>query len=198
MITIEQNMELNILKAQMEVLKHRLADNRIVSDEMLRATVKASVRSVTADRRWNIFGIAVDFLIAAFMAWMGIKGKCSMEFALACVAWGMFWAVINWQQYRADTRRLLLDDSLMDMVEKIAQWRRMHTRQGVASALATAIWTCFLLKEIWGDISSNARAAVFVAVIFALVIGKAALTYCHVYKTTGRLLRQIKETRGEE
>ena len=202
MIAIEQDTELNVLKAQMEVLRRHLAADEIVSREMMKATVKARVGSLMARRCWNLVAIAADVAVGAFFIVMALQGRCSATFAAATVAWAAFWAVVSVQQYRADLRRRLLESApdrpLLAMAEDVALWRRQNLRQGMAAAVATALWSAVLLREIWADVTAEVGHAVFVFVIMVFVISFVATAYCRINAATSRLLAQIRGVKSEE
>ena len=202
MIAIEQNTELNVLKAQMEVLRRNLATDEIVSREMMEAAVKARVGGLMAHRRWNLVGIAADVAIGVFFVMMASQGRCSSIFAAATVAWAAFWVVVNVQQYRADLRRRLLesapDHPILVMAENVALWHRQNQRQGMAAAVATILWSVFLLREIWADVTDDIGHAVFVFVIMVFVISWAASAYFRINVATTRLLEQIRNVKREE
>ena len=201
MIAIEQNTELNVLKAQMEVLRRNLATDEIVSREMMEAAVKARVGGLMAHRRWNLVAIAADVAIGVLFAAMAVLGRCSIVFAAATVAWAAFWVVVNVQQYRADLRRRLLESApdrpLLAMAEDVALLRRQNQRQGMAAAVATVLWSLVLLREIWADVTADVGHAVFVFVIMAFVITWAATAYCRINAATSRLLGQIRGVKNE-
>ena len=196
MLTMDQKNEYDVLKAQMQVLKSHLANDEIVSKEMLEAAVKSSARNL-ADRRFmNILAIAADLLVVAFIAYVCLSlHKCSVLFMIATTVWGIFLAALSYLRYKNDIRSQLLDGSLVDTVRTVTAWKRQNMTQGLLTAVASVIWACFCLNEIWDDVTGNLEHAVFAAVIFLFVLGVTCSRYLSVNKVTTNLLKQIKELR---
>lgn len=188
------NDDLQVLKEQMQVLRRHLSDSEIVSREMLEATFRASVKSLTATRRQCLIGIAADALISAYFVWLHFAGAgFSLAFTVATVAWGAFWALYNWRVYRLNLRRSLLATPLVQAARSVARWRRENMRQGIACAVATAAWLAVLFWETGGELSADSPAPVVVLVMVAMVLAFVASRYRRVHAETSRLLAQIKE-----
>lgn len=196
MMFIEQNEELNVLRAQMDILKKHIAENEVISQEMLDATMKANVKNLTSKQVYYLLGIALDIVVSLFIMYIYFQGgTCSLVFMIATVAWGLFWAFINYQQYKLNVRKQLLDGVLIDTAEEVMKWKQLNMKQGVMGAVASVIWCSICLYEIWGDISQNPLHAVFVGLIFVVVFGTTANRWLKVHKVTSELLKQIAEMR---
>lgn len=191
MISIDQLDDLEVMKAQMQVLKRHLADNEIVSNEMLEATVKARVRSLTSRRVWNIVGIVINVAIMVLIV-VCMHNMFSTVFLAATTVWCLFWIAVNISQYRDNMRDALLTDTLIDTAQKITRWRRQNSRHFLAAMLASVVWIGFLMREIWGDIIARPDHAVGVAIIIVFVMANVIKRYRKVEKTTEELLEQIK------
>ena len=190
MISIDQLDDLEVMKAQMQVLKRHLADNEIVSNEMLEATVKARVRSLTARRVWNIVSIAADLAIMVLIV-VCMHSAFSTMFLAATTVWCLFWMFINICQYRDNVRDALLTDTLIDTAQKITRWRKQNSRHFLAAMLASVAWIGFLMREIWSDIVARQDHAVGVAIIIVFVMATVIKRYRNIDKATNELLEQI-------
>ena len=190
MISIEKTDDLEVMKAQMQVLKRHLADNEIVSNEMLEATVKARVRSLTARRVWNIVSIAADLAIMVMIV-VCMRNAFSTMFLVATTAWCLFWIFINMIQYRDNVRDALLTDTLINTAQKIIRWRKQNSRHFLAAMIASVVWIGFLMREIWGDIVARQDHAVGVAIIIVFVMATVIKRYRNIDKATNELLEQI-------
>ena len=62
---MELNTELNMLKAQMQILKQHIGNYEVVSNEIIEATTKEQVKSLMAKREWNIIGFVIGCIIVA-------------------------------------------------------------------------------------------------------------------------------------
>jgi len=196
MLADTQKNEFDVLKSQMQVLKNHLSDSEIVSNEMLDATIKSSVKSLISKRLWNIVAIVTVLLMAGYIIYVCLAlHKCSVMFMAATIVWSVFLALVNRQQYKDNFRDRLLDGSVTDTVSTLSRLKLQNLRQGISIAVATVIWSAFCLCEIWDDIISEPSHAVFVVILYIFVLGNVGGHYHRVHKVTTSLLKQIDELR---
>ena len=84
---IELNTELNMLKAQMQILKQHIGNYEVVSNEIIEATTKEQVKSLMAKREWNIIGFVIDIIMGIIFVYGGAKGLFSYTFTIVTVLW---------------------------------------------------------------------------------------------------------------
>ncbi len=196
MLTDTQKNEFDVLKSQMQVLKNHLSDSEIVSNKMLDAAIKTSVKNLISKRLWNIVAIVTVLLMAGYITYVCLAlHKCSVMFMAATIVWSVFLALVNRQQYKDNFRDRLLDGSVTDTVGTLSRLKLQNLRQGISIAVATVIWSAFCLCEIWDDIISEPSHAVFVAILYIFVLGNVGGHYHRVHKVTTSLLKQIEELR---
>lgn len=194
MNNIAFNDDLQMLKAQMQVLRRHLSDDEIVSREMLEATFRTSVKSLTASRRQCLIGIAVDVIVSAYFVWLYFtRTGFSLAITVSTVVWGAFWALYNWRVWRLDLRRSLLATPLVQAARSVARWRRENLRQGIACGVATAAWLAVLVAETGGQLVGNPSAMVVPLVMVVMVVAFVAGRYRRIHTATSRLLAQINE-----
>lgn len=197
MTTFATSDELDILKAQMQVLRSHLQNNEIISQQMLEATVKAEVKNIVGNRRSFLITMVVDTLMGVYFAWIYFSRPdfMSTPFFVATMCWCLLWVYVAYRQYRQNMRDRLLNDSLTDAALDLARVKQQNLRLAIVTAAASLVWVGILLWETWGDISESPEHCLAVCFILFFVFYCVSSRMQKVHRTTTDLLRQIEEVK---
>lgn len=197
-MTTGNNTELEVLKAQMNILKKHLAMDEIVSNEMVEATIKTKINSITHSRNSYLLGIALDFLMAAvFTIAYFTVGEISLGFIIVLDVWFMLWALIKYRNYKKNDRETLMSGSLTETAKNITVMRKTQSIHGLVGGIAIAIWLPAYFIEVWDGISVNPVSHISAALLIAFVIGSTIVTYIRKRRTSKEILEQIEEVTRE-
>lgn len=141
MTTFATTDELDVLKAQMQVLRAHLQNNEIVSKEMLEATVKAEVKNIMGKRKSFMTTMIVDTLMDVYFAWIYLSRPDSMStiFLIATLCWCLLWVVVAYCQYRQNMRDRLLNDSLTEAALDLAKVKKQNLRLAYLTIAASIV-----------------------------------------------------------
>lgn len=198
---MELNTELNMLKAQMQILKQHIGNYEVVSNEIIEATTKEQVKSLMAKREWNIIGFVIDIIMGIIFVYGGAKSLFSYTFTIVTVLWCLFWAIVNVIQYKDNLRDQLLNATIINAVENIILLKRRNYQLGIGTAVTTLVWIGFLLHEIGKELFINPSACIVTGFIYIVVISSVATRFWRINQTTKQMLKQIeqlKEVHKEE
>lgn len=197
MTTFATTDELDILKAQMQVLRSHLQQNEIISQEMLDATVKAEVKTIIGKRRSFLLTMIADTLMCAYFIWIYFSrpGFMSTLFLVTTICWCLFWVLVAWHQYRQNMRDRLLNDSLTEAALDLVKVKQQNLRQARLTIIASIVWLVVLFWETWDDISHSPEHCLFVCMIIFFVGYSVSSRLQKVHRTTTSLLRQIEEVK---
>lgn len=197
MDTYASNADLDLLKVQMQILKNHLADNEIVSQEMLDATVKTQVRSLTSHPVAYLVGLAGEIFIAAFTIYAhAALGTVSLWFTIATVIFCVVCTCSMYMQYRLKVRENILGDALVDTAGEIARWRAFNIRQTILAAVTTIIYVGCIFMETGSALMQSAKYMFIALFIVSFVIGSVARNKYKIHKTTTELLWEIERVKG--
>lgn len=196
MTTFVTTDELDILKAQMQVLRSHLKDNEIISKEMLEATVKAEAKNITGKRMSFLTTMIVDTLMGIYFAWIYFSrpGFMSTTFLIATLCWCLLWVVVAYLQYRENMQDRLLNDSLTEAATDLMKLKKQNLRLAYLTIAATIAWLCILFYETWEELSQPIPCLLVCMIIFFV-------TFCvsskmqKIHRTTSDLMRQIEEVK---
>lgn len=193
MTTFVTTDELDILKAQMQVLRNHLHDSEIISKEMLEATVKTSVKQMVGKRSSFLTTLVVDFLMMAWWTYFYLHTDMGTPFYMASVIWFLLWASVSMIGYRQNMRDQLLNSSLTDAASNLVKLKKQNLNMAKLSVVASIIWLGFLFNEIWGDISQNLDHAIIVFIIVFMALSIVANKMVNINRTCTDLIRQIDD-----
>lgn len=195
MTTFATTDELDILKAQMQVLRSHLQQNEIISQEMLDATVKAEVKSIMGKRRSFLITMIVDTLMCAYFVWIYFSrpGFMSPLFLVATICWCMLWVFVAWRQYCQNMRERLLNDTLTEAALDLVKVKQQNLRHAYLTIIASIAWVCVLFWETWDEISQNPEQCLMVCFILCFVLYCVSSRMMKIHRTTTSLIRQIEE-----
>jgi len=189
--------ELDILKAQMQVLKAQLSQNEIISQDMLEVAYKHKVKENAARKSSNLFSILVGLIIIGVFAYLGyVQHVYSNACTIASILWGLLCMAVGYHRYRLNTREELLNTSLTDGVSAIMKWKKQNNMDMLVTMIGTFVWLPFYLSEVWGDLTVNIDQIVVVALIIIAAVSFSFRHYYKVNKITNELLNDIKELKG--
>lgn len=193
MTTFVTTDELDILKAQMQVLRNHLHDSEIISKEMLEATVKTSVKQMVGKRSSFLTTLVVDVLMMAWWTYFYLHTDMGTPFYMASVIWFLLWASVSIIGYRQNMRDQLLNSSLTDAASNLVKLKKQNLNMAKLSVVASIIWLGFLFNEIWGDISQNLDHAIIVFIIVFMALSIVANKMVNINRTCTDLIRQIDD-----
>lgn len=193
MTTFVTTDELDILKAQMQVLRNHLHDSEIISKEMLEATVKTSVKQMVGKRSSFLTTLVVDVLMMAWWTYFYLHTDMGTPFYMASVIWFLLWASVSMIGYRQNMRDQLLNSSLTDAASNLVKLKKQNLNMAKLSVVASIIWLGFLFNEIWGDISQNLDHAIIVFIIVFMALSIVANKMVNINRTCTDLIRQIDD-----
>lgn len=197
MTTFANTDELEVLKAQMQVLRAHLQNNEIVSSEMFDATIKAEIKNITGKRKSFILTMVVDSLMGIYFAWIYFSrpGFMSTLFLVSTLCWCLLWVFVAFLQYRQNMRDRLLNDSMTEVVKDLITLKQQNLRVAYLSIVASVAWLSVLFYETWDDISHNAEHCIIVCLILFFVSYSVSSRIQKTHRTINHLLRQIQEVK---
>lgn len=196
MTTFATTDELDVLKAQMQVLRAHLQNNEIVSKEMLEATVKAEVKNIMGKRKSFLTTMIVDALMGVYFTWIYLSrpGSMSTIFLIATLCWCLLWVVVAYCQYRQNMRDRLLNDSLTEAALDLAKVKKQNLRLAYLTIAASIVWIGVLFYETWDELSQP-LPCVFVSMIIFFVAYCVSSRMQKIHRATTELLRQIEDVK---
>ena len=198
MTTYATTDELDILKAQMQVLRAHLQNNEIISKEMLEATVKAEVKNTMGKRRSFLMTMIVDTLMGVYFVWIYLSrpGTMSTLFLIATLCWCLLWVAVAYLQYRQNMRERLLNDSLTEAALDLAKVKKQNLRMAYLTIAASVVWIGVLFYETWDELSQP-LPCLFVCMILLFVSYNVSSRMQKIHRTATDLLRQIEEVKKD-
>lgn len=197
MNTYASNADLELLKVQMQILKSHLSENEIISKEMVDATVKTQVRSLTSSPAAYLVGLAGEIFIAVFSVYAyTVLGTWSLWFTIATVVWCALCTFGMYQQYKLKVRENILNDALVDTASEIARWREFNIRQSVFTAIATVAYVGCIFAETWTSLQQSPMDMFIALFIISFVIGSVARNKYKIHKVASDLLKEVESVKG--
>lgn len=192
MTTFATTDELDVLKAQMNVLRTHLQNNEIISKEMLEATLKAEVKHLVGKRSFYLRTMVIDLLMIGWWTWFYMHTEMGMPFYVASVVWFLLWAGVAFKDYRQNMRDQLLNASLTDAALHLVNLKKQNLNMAKLKVVATIIWLGFLFNELWG-VLSDTYICLSVSLMIFIVTYFTSAKMQQIHRTTTDLLRQIDE-----
>ncbi len=197
MTTIIDNNDFEVMKAQMAVLKNFAANNEVISQQMVEATIKANRDTLTVKRSASIFSLLIITAAAGvFLYSHFVLGKGSLVFAIANTIWLIFCGFLGYRYYKLNIHENLMSDSLTETAEQISKWKNLNNSNMLYAAIGLVIWLVFLFFETKSDLMQNLEHAIFVFILFTFVIGSVVSRWKKVNKATDEMLRMINELKA--
>lgn len=192
---IEINDELDVLKAQMQILTNQLANNEIVSEKMLRATIDAKVKSLLPNKHINYISLA---FVGIFLPVCNIYGYlytnfCSLPFLICSLVFFAFCIALNIQRSRLPLEEVLRNGNLVELGQTITKWRKMNANHRLITCLVGGAWIIYYFIENWSEVSARMETLVFVCLLMIVVFGSTLHYFHRVSKLTQELKEQIDE-----
>lgn len=197
MTTYATNNELEVLKAQMQVLKNHLADKEVISKEMIDATIRCRVKSLTSKRATGILSMAVIAAMAIFFGYQYFSAhQVSTLFFVVTMLWFLICGYASYKHYALNLRENLMDGDLTVTAQYIAKWKKTNADWALYGSISMSVWCGFCLYETWGELVANPKEFIFVAIIWSFVLLNVVPRWVKVNRVTTELLQQIDELKN--
>lgn len=191
----EMSDELNILKAQMQILTKHLIKDEVISDAMLRTTIHARVSNIAPGRGMcyaSIF-VAGIFIPAVFIASHFLNGFMNLPFLIATLIMCAYGVIRSCRALRLDIAANIHTAPLTEIAHKVAIWRKTNSQDALITAVILFVWCTWFVIGNWADLSADIDRLVFVFLIFTFVIARNIYSYVRVSRTSREILNQIDE-----
>lgn len=195
-------MEMEQMREQMQVLRSKLEKQEIVSDKMLRNSVKSRMS-------WIKKFVYIEFLLLPVMGivWYGIKCIFNLSWLNFCVMMIMCTIDFVWD-YHINVASLDLEkvetNNLKDTLQKLIRMKRMRARSFFIMMPLCVLWFVWTGVEMWMNVGSISEAEElmraagyggFGGLIVGLPIGLYAVIriYRNMQRTNDSLIEQISD-----
>ena len=168
---MENNNEFEEMRQQINLLKSKLNDQKIVNDQMLRKVVQEKVDTIhKVGWRVVIFGILeIPFVIWVFRELCGFSWMFCIVTALYVLSSVIFQVIMNMSLQR----QIRPNDDLLAVGKHLTKLKRLNVKQLYFSFPFTALWTGLLIWEAYKNPAMlGFDFTMFVCiVIFGVVLG---------------------------
>lgn len=192
---IELNDELEVLKAQMQVLTRHLDNNDVITEDMIHATTSARMERILPKKGMMWLSLLVcGLFIPAFAVW-GTVTQHTYSVAL-CVytvlmCWFGCWKTIEY--FRGDMHVDYSEGSLTEISEKVMKFRQSNNRQQCITYIIMFSWMGWFVLENLNVLKNSLDNTIGVGIVFAIVIICSVTYTIKSNKLTREILRDIEE-----
>lgn len=140
---MENNNELEMMRAQVALLKEKLDKEQLVSEKLLRSIIKKTVRRLTFERMWSLPFILI------FIPWiiyvLVTEIKLSMVFAIVFGLYMIAATIYTFYSQRGLNNKTVGTDRLVDTGRRLIRLKRLNARWlRISIPVSVIIWHgCF-------------------------------------------------------
>lgn len=187
--------ELELLKAQMQVLTSKLQKSEIISEEMIRVSASAHGKSLLGNKRWAYFHFFLSGILlpGMFLYQYFVLGQFSLMILILSLIFFYFNVYRSWKALkRSSMKDTFQHGSLTEIAAATAQWKKEISREKWMTFTIAGIWLAGLFYEISDELIGNLGETVFVFLIVAFPLLGVYHYFRQVSKATDSILKQIK------
>lgn len=193
---MENNNELEMMRAQVALLKEKLDKEQMVSEKMLRSIIKKTVRKLTRERMLSLVFtlIFIPWLIYMLVA----EIKVSTVFAVAFGLYMIAATVYTFYAQRGLNNKTVGTDRLVDTGRRLIRLKRFHAKWLRISIPISVILLTWMFLEVNPDAPYGVpfyRGACFGGIAGAVA---AAIIYVKRQRELKECIRQIEDLTGKK
>ena len=185
---------LNEMKEQLQLLHHKLEQQNIVNDNLLRKVIHHNVRRINRDTliMTIVSVISVPYCACLFW-WMHL----SLAFTLVTILFLTIAIVYTLYAHQGIRTSLLINSSTAEVARRIARMKMLYARWLRFSIPVIVCWTAWFAYEIMSlvGISAHERKGILIGAAVGGTIGAILgyFTYRRTQRLASQILDQIKE-----
>lgn len=189
--------DLEMLKSQMDLLTRSMMDKNLISEEMIRKSVKRRIEGVIPSKIGYCLGIILGGLVfPCVVMWMTLSlNSYSLGLGIFTVLMSWFGTYKTIEYMRLNPEKVLRDGSLLDVTETITKMRRMNNRQLMLSYVFMFVWCGWFLMEQYSSLVGSIESIVLVSMVFIFVFVGITTNSLRIERTTKRVLEDIEDMR---
>jgi hypothetical protein len=193
---MENNNELEMMRAQVALLKEKLDKEQMVSEKMLRSIIKKTVRKLTRERMLSLVFILIfiPFLIYVLVT----EFNMSMVFAFVFGLYMIAAMAYTFYAERGLNNKTVGTDRLVDTGRRLIRLKRLQARWLRISIPISVILLTWMYLEVTPELSYSIpfyRGCGFGAVFGGVI---AAIIYMKRRRELKECIRQIEDLTGEK
>ena len=140
-----EEMNFEEMRNQFAILKEQLAKQEIVSDRLLRETMKAKIKSINNMKKLGYWLVAICLLgYSSFY----FTHMTSLAFVIATGLILMIFAVVSYYIYKPVERLNFMEDDLATVARVIAKFKKQSNNFQLYSVLAMLPWIVWYCYDI--------------------------------------------------
>ena len=160
-----EEMNLEEMRSQFAILKEQLTKQEIVSDRLLRETMKAKSKVIS---NLKLSGYVWCSLGLIFIPLLYFTHMTSLAFVIATCLLVVVAIVSTYYLHKPVDKLNFMKDDLATVAHVMAEYRKQFTQKGLIIALLVCIlWTIWFYYEIWKHLQTD----LWFYIIFALFGG---------------------------
>ncbi len=199
MDTNKEMQELEQMRKQMDILKQKLDKQEIVSQQMLRHTMKSRMSWINK-YRW-IALMAIPFVALCFLGMVHDKLISWWFYAFTVVIVAVS-AIMDFYVNRLSDKSIM-NENLLELSKKLVKMKRTRKTQTIIGLIVVVLWLAWLMYEVYTSGSNNiskeyAKMMMISMGIGALIGGTIGIRiYLKMQRTNDDLIQQIEDLTRE-
>lgn len=195
---IEISDDLEMLKSQMEILTRSMANQKLISEDMIRQTVETNIEDIQPGKTKIYISLVFSIvLFPALVLWMTIvKDMYSLPLGIFTVFMSWTTAYRTFEIMRQNTMEVVHDGSILEITESINKMRQMYNRHKILTYSVLVIWVVWFLLENYSQMIGSINDIIMSTIIFVFVFACLSTSFSRVERVTRQTLRDIKNYRG--
>lgn len=192
-VNINNTQEMEQMRSQLNLLKQKLDSQQIVSDRLMRRSMKQKMSWIDK-YRW-IAILCIPFVAICFL-------PAFLDFGLSWWLYGFtillvaVSAIADWIINRMPESEFM-KGNLLETAQRLAHMKKMRSRQTIIGMIAVLIWAAWLIYEFYmagvrnGVSSVSYLGAVGVGLVLGLILGLSV--FFKMQRTNDEIIEQIEE-----